>query len=289
MGLVPAPGAAVPGEAWLILLPLIYLVHFFLGLLQWHVDSVPVGSQPNAPLPPGAKAFVSATVLGGALLLCLAAFQWSSQNPARFVSYLSLAVVAATLKIRLPKIRGTLTPSFVLTLAAIAQMSLAEVVVMAALVGLVQVLWRSARRPMLAQVLFNSASLPLSAALAYWLSRVVLQPWLRGSLVAELVVSTLVLYVSSSALVATVLALVDRKPLTGVWRLCCFWSLPYYLVGGAVAGVMMAAWRTAEWPASLLPLPLMGLVFISYRVHLRQAEARSEEPASVALATGALR
>ena len=56
-----------------------------------------------------------------------------------------------------------------------------------------------------------------------------------------------------------------------------------------MAGVMTAAWRTAEWPASLLALPLMGLVFISYRVHLRQAELRIGETAPVVLATGALR
>jgi hypothetical protein len=277
VGLFPSPGGAVPGAAWLVLLPLAYLVHFFLGLLEWHASSASIGAQPDAPLPPAAKAFVIVAVMSGVLLLGLAPFHWDSQNPARFISYLALAVVASTLKIPLPGARGTFSPGFVLLLAAIMEMSFGEVVAMAAVVGTVQVLWRSARRPMLAQVLFNPASLGLSAGFAYLLCRILLEPWLGHSLVGELAVATVVLYGSNSFMLATVLALVDRKPLGAVWQLCYFWTLPYFLVGAAVAGVMTATWRMADWPASLLVLPLMGLVFVSYRLHVRQAVDRIEQ------------
>jgi hypothetical protein len=72
------------------------------------------------------------------------------------------------------------------------------------------------------------------------------------------------------------LALLARKRLSSVWRLCYFWSLPYYLVGAAAAGIMTATSRTADWPPSLLVLPLMGLLFISYRLQLSQAVARDQ-------------
>ena len=277
VGLFPAPGRGMGGEAWLILLPLVYLVHFFLGLLEWHFSSPPVGDQPNAPLPRAARVFVTLVVSAGVLMLAGAAFQWTSENPLRFMTYLTLAVVASTLKIRLPGIRGTLSPGFVLVLAAITQMTFSEVVVMTTVVGVVQVLWRSTRRPMLAQVLFNPACLTLSAALAFVLCRVVLEPWFGHSLVGELIVATLALYGSNSLMLATVLALADEKPLAAVWQLCYFWSLPYYLVGAAVAGVMIATSRMADWPASLLILPLMGLVYLSYRVHVRRAVDRVEQ------------
>ena len=133
---------------------------------------------------------------------------------------------------------------------------------------------------MLAQVLFSPASLALSASFAYVVCRVLLEPWLGHSLVGQLALATLILYGSNSVMVATVLALVDGKSLGTVWQLCYFWSLPYYLVGAAVAGLMTATWRTADWPASLLILPLMGLVFISYRVHVRQATVKSEQVAA---------
>jgi len=277
VGLFPSPGRAAPGEAWLVLLPLVYLVHFFLGLLEWHASSAAVGEQPNASLPAAARVFVAAVVASGVFVLAVGVSQWHAPSPVRFVSYLTLAVVASTLKIRLPRMDGTLTPSFVLVLAALMEMSLGEVAVMATVAGVVQVLWRSARRPMLAQVLFNPACLTVSAALAYTMSRVALAPWLGQSVVGELVVATMVLYGSNSLLLATVLALVDRKPLSAVWQLCYFWSLPYYLVGAAVAGVMMATSRMADWRASLLVLPLMGLVYLSYRVHVRRAVDRVEQ------------
>ena len=84
-------------------------------------------------------------------------------------------------------------------------------------------------------------------------------------------VSTLVLYGSNTVIIAVMLALVDGKPLGRIWQVCYFWSLPYYLVGAAAAGVMTAVSRTADWPPSLLVLPLMGMVYVSYRVQLSQS------------------
>ncbi len=280
VGLFPSPGRSTPGEAWLILLPLIYLVHFFLGLLQGHASSSVSGSQPDARLPRAARIYIAMVVMAGAIPLVLAALDWQSQNLARFISYLALATVASTLKIPLPHTRGTITPAFVLLLASIAQLSLAETVVIAAVTGVVQVLWRSAMRPKPAQVLFNLASLSLSATAAHTLCRVVLEPWLGHSVVGTLVVSALVLYGSNTLMVAAVLALVSRKPLSSVWQLCYFWSLPYYLVGAAAAGIMAATNRSADWPPSLLVLPLMGLVYVSYRAQLRQAVERSQGAAA---------
>jgi len=224
--------------------------------------------------------YVITVVTAGVILLAAAVFYWESKNPAKFLSYLALALIASTLKIRLPRLVETITPAFVMVLVAIAQLTFAETVFVAALAGLVQVLWRPARRPMLAQVVFSPASLALSAALAYGVSRIALQPWLGSSVVGVLVISTMALYGSNTVILATVLALLNRKPLSGVWQLSYFWSLPYYLVGAAAAGIMTATSRTADWPASLLVLPLMGLVYISYRVHVRLAIGRDEQAAA---------
>ena len=279
VGLFPGPGRAVSGEAWLILLPLVYLVHFFLGLVEWHASSPAAGDQQTTVLPRGAKVFVGVVVAAGLLTLVGSAFQWHCQSPVRFVAYLTLAALASTLKIRLPGVQGTLTPTFVLGLATIAEMSLGEVAVIATIVGVVQVLWRPARRASLAQVLFNPANLTVNSALAFLACRVVLAPWIGQSVAGELVVATLVLYGSNFVLLSTVLALSQRQPLAAMWQLCYFWSLPYYLVGAAIAGVMTATLRTADWPASLLVLPLMGLVYVSYRVHVRQAVGRIRQVA----------
>jgi hypothetical protein len=276
VGLVPAPGQTVSADAWLILLPMVCLLHFFMGLREGRASSTAAGDQPNPQLPVPAQRYFMGVLTVGVILLTAAALGWQSQNPARFVVYLALAVTASTFKIQLPRMQGTITPAFVLLLAAIAQMSFAETAVMAAITGAIQVLWRPARRPMLTQILFNPACLAVSAALAWAVSRIALEPLLGHSVVGVLLVSTLVLYGSNTVIVATMLALVERKPMGAVWQHCYFWSLPYYLVGAAAAGVMTATSRAADWPPSLLVLPLMALVYVSYRAQLEQAVSRRE-------------
>jgi hypothetical protein len=277
VGLIPGPGHTVSGEAWLVLLPMVYLVHFFLGLAKGHASSAAVADHPDAQLPPAAQMYLAGVLVTGVMLLTSSALGWQSQNITRFVIYLALASVASTFKIKLPHLGGTITPAFVLLLVAIAQLSFAETAIMAAVVGLVQVLWRPARRPMLAQVLFNPACLALSAAFAWFVSRFALDAWLGQSVIGLLVISTVVLYGSNTVIVALMMALVARKPLSSIWQICYFWSLPYYLVGAAAAGIMTAVSRTADWPPSLLVLPLMGLVYVSYRVQLGQAMSQAVE------------
>jgi hypothetical protein len=277
VGLVPAPGQTVSPDAWLILLPVVCLVHFFMGLADRNASSTAARNQPHQALPPAAQMYFMSVLTVGVILLAAAAFDWQSQNPTRLVVYLALAVTASTLKIRLPRLQGTITPAFVLLLAAIAQLSFAETVVMAVVAGAVQVLWRPVRRPMLAQVLFSPACLVLSAALSWAVSRIALETLLDHSVVGVLLVSTIVLYGSNTLIVTAMLALIERKPMGALWQLCCFWSFPYYLVGAAAAGIMTATTRSADWQPSLLVLPLVALVYISYRAQLGQALSRSAE------------
>jgi len=280
VGLIPAPGRTVSPEAWLILLPVVCLVHFFMGLAEGKPSSNTLANQTNAPLPRGAQLYLMGVLTVGVILLTAATIGLHSQDPTRFVVYLALAVMASTFKIPLPRMQGTITPAFVLLLAAIAQLNFAETAVMAAVTGAVQVLWRPARRPMLAQILFNPSCLAVSAAFAWFVSRIALDSLPGNSVVGVLLVSTLALYGSNTAIVAAMLALVERKPLGAVWQLCYFWSLPYYLVGAAAAGVMTATSRAADWLPSLLVLPLMALVYLSYRAQLGRAVSRSEAAAA---------
>lgn len=272
VGLITVPGGSLHGEAWLVLLPLVYLLHFFLGLLAWRpqaeVSSAETG---RVQLPHAAQLYVFAVLAAGAVLLVAAASHWRSENPTRFAWYLGLVVAASTLKVRLPRMTSTISVNFVLLLVAIAELSLPEAVFMAAVAGVVQRVWKPRRRPELLQVLFNPACLALSTGLAYVVCRWGMDRGLSQSLVGLLVAATLVLYGSNTLLVAIVLCLAERKPLGSVWQSCYFWSCPYYLVGAAAAGLMIAASRSAGWQPSVLVLPVMALVYVSYRAHVSQA------------------
>ena len=274
---LPVPGQALQAEAPLVLIPLIWLVHFFVGL--------PAGTAPEATatagqgLPAPARLYVSAVLTAGLVLLIAAGLQWESREPLRFVAYLLLASAAATMKVRLPGIRETISVSFVVVLAMIAALGFAEAVVISVPVGIVQCLWRPKRSPTTLQVLFNAAAVALSTAIAYIACHQLLGRRVSQSVVAMVVVATLVKYCSSTAMVAAVLSLAGQKPLSALWQHCYFWVFPYYLVGAAAAGLMISTSRAVGWQLSLaIVLPLMSLVYVSYKIHVSSAaKAHTQE------------
>jgi hypothetical protein len=122
------------------------------------------------------------------------------------------------------------------------------------------------------QIFFNLSTMVLSTALAFAVCRVALAPVVAGSLSPLLVVATAILYGSNTIMLSAALCLVEGRPLGDIWARCCFWSFPYYMMGAALAGLMIITSRAVGWQPAFLVLPLMGLVYVSYRLHIRAAQ-----------------
>ena len=273
VGLVPAPGQPLAEGGWLILAPLGYLIHFYLGLAGRaisHGAERPAGA---APLRGEARLFVAGVVTAGLVLLSATMIQWRCADAARFGAYLGLAVLASTLKVRFPGMKGCISVNFVVLLVAIAELSFSEAVCLAATAGLVQSVWKTRTRPTPIQALFNMACLSLSTASAFLACRWMNIAWPRASLLAVLALSAAALYLVNTVLVSTVICLIEGELLRRFWSRCHFWAFPYYLVGAAAAGLMIATCQIAGWHASMFVLPIMGLVYVSYRVHVGRADA----------------
>jgi hypothetical protein len=273
VGLLPLSDRPAEPASWLILLPPVYLIHFYYGLLvQPHPDGSPDGTEGHAPgLPVRAKFYISAVIAGGLMLLAWAATHWGEQVTARFFGYLLVTLLASTCKVRLPRMTSTISLNFVPILAAIAQLDLSAVIVISGAAAVVQCLWKPQRPPVPVQVFFSFATLIVSATLSFAVCRLALAQALGDSLSPLLVLATGILYVSNIVMVAAVLCLVEGRPLYRVWQNCCFWSFPYYLVGAAFASLMIITSRLVGWQTSFLVLPLMALVYISYRLHVKKA------------------
>ena len=71
-------------------------------------------------------------ILGGCMLL-----ERQFPDPSRYFGYLFLACLASTLKIKLPKIRGTMSVNFLFVLIGIAELTVAESVTLGCLSGLI--------------------------------------------------------------------------------------------------------------------------------------------------------
>jgi hypothetical protein len=217
-------------------------------------------------MPKQAKVYIGGVIALGLTLLavCLLS-QWQFPDSSRYLSYLSLAVLASVLKIKLPNMRGTISLNFLFVLIGVEELSMSQTVVLGALASVIQCVWKAKKRPTLVQVVFNVAALVTSIAVAYSVSHVFAE---ESQLAARLAVAACVYFLLNTALVTTVVSMVEQRPIQSVWRQCYLWTLPYYLVGAAVSAVVVMTSRTVGWKPSLLILPLMYLVYSYYRLYL---------------------
>ena len=179
------------------------------------------------------------------------------------------------LKVRLPKIEGTISVNFLLILIALVQLTLTETVVLGAVATLVQCLWRAKTRPKPVQVLFNVSALIVSICIAYPLSHLIAA---ERNVIAMVALGSSLLFVMNTGLIAGVLSLMNHQALRKVWTHCYLWTFPYYLVGAGIAAAVTVSSRVVGWKPSLLVLPLMFLVYLYYRFYLSNQDGR--EPAA---------
>ncbi len=238
-----------------------------------------------------AKAYIGLIVaLGGGLLLRGLA-HWESGDHLRFAVYLAVAMLASAMKVSLPSIRGTLSVNFLFILIAVAELSLAEALLLGCCSIVVQYIWHTKERRQPVKVLFNLASSAISITLAFSTFH---SEWARNlaldfPLILILVASAY--FVVNTGAVSAVIALTEGKSFGSVWQNCYFWSFPYYLLGAAVVSILHATSRYLGWQTSILILPVVYVIFRSYRLYLDRLEGekqRAEDQHSHAEAMAAL-
>ncbi|MBI4873895.1 MAG: hypothetical protein HY822_04590 [Acidobacteria bacterium] len=219
-------------------------------------------------MPNKAKLYISCVIAAGALTLVAALYQWESAGLPRFLSYLLLAILAATLKVRLPGITGTFSLSFLFVLIGVADLGFAETVAVGCAATLAQSLWHARQRPTLVQVLFNVANLAVSIAACFAVSRLALGQLRAENLPLALALAASVFFVANTVLVSGVLALLENKTFMDVWARWFLWCFPYYLAGAAIAGVVSFSSRHVNWQSALLAMPLAYLVYFHYHLYM---------------------
>ena len=229
-------------------------------------------------MPKNAKIYIALIItLGFALLAGCLVFRAEFPDLPRYFSYLLLAVLASTMKVRLPGITGTLSVNFLFILIGIADFTLAETMTMGCLAIATQCLWRTKSTPRLVQVAFNVAALAVSIAAAYQVSHYAMALARAESLSAMLALAACVYFLSNTLLISGVLCLLEGKSLSRIWQQCYLWSFPYYLVGSAIAGLVTVSSRAIGWRGSLLVLPLMYLVYTFYRLYLARVAPEPDQ------------
>ena len=220
-------------------------------------------------MPKNAKAYIALVIASGTTLLLLAAGSWSSASLRQFAIYLGLAALASTLKIRVPGIEGTMSPNFVFVLLGIVTRSYSEVVAIGLTAALVQTLWASSKRPRLIQTAFNAAALIVSASAAYKFSHAAVSADGAQAAIAGVIFAGSLYFPLNSALVSTVIALVEGRPMKQVGRKCYENVFPYFMGGIIFAGLVSGAYTgSTAWQSALalVPVALLGYIYFSWRM-----------------------
>jgi diguanylate cyclase (GGDEF)-like protein/putative nucleotidyltransferase with HDIG domain len=233
-----------------------------------------------------ARAYITVVSAVGMSLVLWQMHEWSSASLFRYACFFAAGMFASSLKVPLPAITGTLSVNFLFIIFGVVELTLPETLLMACSITLVQCLWNAKRRPKVFQILFNVGNLAIATTLAYLLYHSL--PTAKVDSALRLVAAAVVYFIANTFLVATVIHLTERKPVFKVWTECYFWSLPYYLVGAAIAAVMSVASHYVGWQTALLVIPVVYLIYRSYGLYLGRLEdekKHAEEMAALHLRT----
>src|SRR6478672_10930652 len=113
-----------------------------------------------------AKIYIACVIALGAAALWQGVSGWQPHDPMRLLCYLGVAAIAACLKIRLPGITGTMSVLFIILLAGIVELGLAETLLIGVFAILMQCFWHAKVKPRRVQLFFSMAN--ISAAI--WIS-----------------------------------------------------------------------------------------------------------------------
>ena len=212
------------------------------------------------------RLFIAVVVLCGTTILTYSLWHGRSENPLKFFCYLVIALAASRLKVNLPGITGTMSVNFLFLLLGVLELSLPETMALACAAVVVQCL--DNERPNPIQVTFNVCSTALAIAVTFSAYRFFLRQSAVHNPSTSLFLAASVYFVANTLPVAAVISLTERRSLRKIWADCYFWSFPYYLVGAGVVGMISWLHGFTDWQTSLLTLPVVYLIYRSYRLYL---------------------
>jgi hypothetical protein len=221
-----------------------------------------------------AQVYAWSVIAAGTAVAAASAALWDPVDLGAFAACLCLAILAASFKVNLPGMTGTVTPAFVFVLVAAARLSFSETLAVAGAAAVMQCLWRARINPTPLQVAFNTSVMILASGLAHGVSHGMTAA--TGSMHAtHLAVAGVTLLVVNTMMVAAILCLLQGKPLHNVWRSIQLWSVPYYLAGGVLAYVWSDANLASSAGLGLIAAVSTYLLYSVYREAVQRIEPQT--------------
>jgi diguanylate cyclase (GGDEF)-like protein/putative nucleotidyltransferase with HDIG domain len=235
-------------------------------------EGPPVASENGQPaaMTSQAKAFIALVILTGIGALAAGFLHPSWPDWAKFACYALAVIFASGFKVALPGINGTMSANLIVILISVVELSPAETLALGCIAAVVQTWWNK-KRVAPVHVFFNLAQIAISIQLCYVVYHDSAK--LLGEQVPLRLMATAITYfLANTVPVAAVVSFTEQRPFSRTWAKCYFWSFPNYLVGAAVAWLI--TWSNAHlgWQASALMIPVIYVMYRSYRLYLGKLE-----------------
>ncbi len=194
----------------------------------------------------------------------------------RFVSYLSLAALASGVNVRLPHTSATLSINTIFILLSIADLTVAQTVIVAMVAAAVEQLWNSRSDTDVPQLIFHMSATTLAAYVSAeflrssWIHQPILEPSVAFA------IATCLYFAMSTGAAAIQGALIVRRPIYAVWRQCYSWSFPYHLLAGTLIVISHALAKMFSWQTTALLLPVVYVMYRAYKLNVQQLEAEKK-------------
>jgi len=201
--------------------------------------------------------------------------QFRPQNVQEFFAYLTLALLGATLRIKIPSLRANVSTGFAFIIIGIANFSLGEAITIATCATVVQCLWHRKAKDFTRQVFFNASVTVIGVTIAYNPTHAEIAHGL-WKIPEMLPMAGFLYFLTNTGLVSGMIALSEDEPFRAVWRILTLQVFAYYLVGGFIATLIVVVCRVWTWQSGILVLPVLYLSHRSYRTFLlrpRRAES----------------
>jgi hypothetical protein len=219
------------------------------------------------------------TAIAGMVSVGYGIRQAEAWHPQQALTLLVIAVVASRMKVRLPKLTGTMSVNLPFLLLAVAELNLAEALLVAVASTLAQCWPQGQGRPKPEQVVFNVCVMAAAAAVGW---RVIHQGvnghpvWLTGALLVPL--AMVGFFLIQTVPVSVAIKLSEGGSVHKVWSSLVQMTFPYYVLSAGVASMATSVAQKVGWQTILL-LPLMYGTYRSFQLYLERTGERAESPA----------
>lgn len=211
------------------------------------------------------RSYVTAVMICGLAVIALTATHMKQLDGAHFAGLLCAAALASRLSLKIPRLTASISLDIPFVILAAVQMGFAAAVTVAAVSTFIQCLKPGLNQSGFMKLFFNVAVLSIAADLAAYSVQTFTMAGIRFAL------SALVLMVVNSVLVAIVVSLDGSGSVAKIWSQLISWSFPAYVLGAGLATMMVASQPIMGWYVPLLTLPVIVLVYQSYRNYFSTA------------------